>query len=232
MKIDLRNSDLPFYSLNKSPLGSSQILSIPDHQKSKFGSSGWIFYPVVIFGILLFIFFVLGNRFLRAQIVPLVQIQPTNQFGQMVIHLDTERLLSLEPMLAQGQQASIDLDILYTRSPGLLSQERLLGSLALSFWYDPFQDVWALEAQESQGMLRSQTEEFQWFQTWPELVDQVILIPLDFSHQPNLEVDEQSAFRIRVSAELPNLNSHLWILRPFLFGQMFTQYVDVTWIPE
>jgi len=149
----------------------------------------------------------------------------------MILDLDQDRILSLEPFLVQGQRASIDVDMLVTRSPGLLSQERLLGSLSLSFWYDPFQDVWALETQESPGMRGSHRDSFQWFQTWFELVDQISLITLEISDPFHVEADEQSSYRMRVSAELPELNSHLWILRPFLFRQMFTQYVEVNWFP-
>ena len=177
----------------------------------------------------------LANRLLGTLTDPFVQIQILLDSGTLELVLDQDLLIPLEHHLTQGQQGIINVLVYHARGSNLLAQDQLIGVLGIRTWYDPFQDLWILETtmnhdptDQNHSSLSNHTN-LTWFGTWAELLDNIqpITWPL---LSASMVFQQEDSLRIRVLAELPKLNSHLWILRPFLFEQVFTQYLEVAFI--
>lgn len=228
LKIDLRNSKPILLKGSVSPRGPG--FATPDRKKPiKISILVWILLLVLVVALGLGI--LLGNRMVRAQLEPFVQAQFSYGSGNLDLYLDQELLVPLEHHLAQGQEVVLNFDLYHSRASGLFAQDRLLGALGVRSWYDPFQDLWVLESRITSDPMGLARTDLVLFRSWQELLGSIQPISWPLVSD-SMILEEDDSFRLRVLAELPKLNSHLWILRPFLFEQVFTQYLEITLIDQ
>jgi hypothetical protein len=227
LKTDLRNSKLGIINTLGSP--ERPLVTTKIHVQ-RILKLGLVFVLLSVVGISAGA--MLANRLLRTYSEPFVQVQVFLDSGTLELTLDQDLLIPLEHHLIQGQQGIINVQVYHARGANLFAQDQLIGVLGIKTWYDPFQGLWVLETtmnHEPSNQSNQSNTNLTWFRTWSELIDHMQPITWYLVSEPMMFQQEDS-LRIRVLAELPKLNSHLWILRPFLFEQVFTQYLEVAFV--